>query len=112
MANHTSRALGYFPSDRGVRVIESPTDRLEEDEILVRITRVAFTRRDRMLLEDLEAVTPEGGDFIIPGHIAVGKVVETGSLVRDFQTGDVVVPTIRRDCNRCIDARSDLCRRR
>jgi threonine dehydrogenase-like Zn-dependent dehydrogenase len=62
-----------------------------------------------MLLEDPEAVTPEGGDFIIPGHIAVGKVVETGSLVRDFQTGDVVVPTIRRDCNRCIDARSDLC---
>ena len=29
--------------------------------------------------------------------------------VRDFQPGDVVVPTIRRDCNRCIDARSDLC---
>ena len=86
--------------------MEYPVDPLQEDEILVRITRVAFTRRDRQLMEDPETVTPEG---IIPGHIAVGKVVETGSLVRDFQPGDIVVPTIRRDCNRCIDARSDLC---
>ena len=109
MATHTSKALAFFPSDCGIRLIEYPVDPLQEDEILVRITRVALTRRDRQLLADPETMTPEGGDFIIPGHIAVGKVVETGSLVRDFQPGDVVVPTIRRDCNRCIDARSDLC---
>jgi threonine dehydrogenase-like Zn-dependent dehydrogenase len=109
MTNHSSRALGYFPSDRETRIIELPVKRLEEDEILVRINRVAFTRRDRMLMDDPEAVTTEGGDFIIPGHIAVGKVVETGSLVRDIQPGDTVVPTVRRDCNRCIDGRSDLC---
>ena len=84
MTKHTSRALGYFPSDGGIRLMEYPVDPLQEDEILVRITRVAFTRRDRQLMEDPETVTPEGSDFIIPGHIAVGKVVETGSLVRDF----------------------------
>ena len=39
----------------------------------------------------------------------MGKVVEIGSMVKDFEPGDVVVPTIRRDCDRCIDARSDLC---
>ncbi len=89
--------------------MDVPLQPLEADEILVRITRVAFTRRDRLLLENKRAILPEGDNFIIPGHVAVGKVVETGSMVKDFEPGDVVVPTIRRDCDRCIDARSDLC---
>jgi threonine dehydrogenase-like Zn-dependent dehydrogenase len=109
MANQPTRALAYFPSDGGIRLIDVPLQPLDPDEILVRITRVAFTRRDRLLLENKEAVLPDGEDFIIPGHIAMGKVVETGSLVKDFEPGDIVVPTIRRDCDRCIDARSDLC---
>ena len=89
--------------------MDVPLQPLEADEILVRITRVAFTRRDRLLLENKKIVLPDGEDFIIPGHVAVGKVVETGSMVKDFEPGDVVVPTIRRDCDRCIDSRSDLC---
>jgi threonine dehydrogenase-like Zn-dependent dehydrogenase len=109
MTVRTTRALGYFPSSRQVRIIESPLEPLEVDEVLVRITRVALTRRDHQLLNDPQAVAPEGEEYIIPGHIAVGKVLETGSLIKDFKPGDIVVPTIRRDCNRCIDARSDLC---
>jgi len=109
MTSRLTRALGYFPSSRQVRIVESPLEPLEADEILVRITKVALTRRDNQLLTDPDAVTPEGEEYIIPGHIAVGRVVETGSLIRDFRPGDIVVPTIRRDCNRCIDARSDLC---
>ncbi|MGD8352964.1 MAG: alcohol dehydrogenase catalytic domain-containing protein [Pseudomonadota bacterium] len=109
MTSQTTRALAYFPSDGGIRLIDFPVRPLEADEILVRILRVAFTRRDRLLLANKNAVLPQGEDFIIPGHVAMGKVVETGPMVRDFAPGDVVVPTIRRDCDRCIDARSDLC---
>jgi len=109
MTNQTTRALAYFPSDGRTRIMDVPIHPLDSDEILVRITRVAFTRRDRLLLENKQAVLPEGEDFIIPGHSAMGKVIETGSLVKDFEPGDIVVPTIRRDCDRCIDARSDLC---
>lgn len=109
MAVNTTRALGYFPASQQVRIMESTLEPLEVDEILVRIMRVALTRRDHQLLSDPEAVTPEGEEYIIPGHIAVGRVVETGSLIKDFKPGDIVVPTIRRDCNRCIDARSDMC---
>lgn len=89
--------------------MDVPLQPLEPDEILVRVTRVAFTRRDRLLLENKAAILPEGEDYIIPGHVAIGKVVETGSMVKSFTPGDIVVPTIRRDCDRCIDARSDLC---
>ncbi|UCF88308.1 MAG: alcohol dehydrogenase catalytic domain-containing protein [bacterium] len=109
MTTQTTRALAYFPSDGATRLIDFPVKPLDPNEILVRITRVALTRRDRLLLDNREAVLPEGEDFIVPGHIAMGRVVETGSLVRDFEEGDIVVPTIRRDCDRCIDARSDLC---
>ena len=109
MTNQTTRALAYFPSDGALRLMDVPVKTLDPDEILVRITRVAFTRRNRLLLKNRDAVLPDGEDFIIPGHIAVGRVVEVGSLVKNFEPGDVVVPTIRRDCDRCIDARSDLC---
>ncbi len=109
MANQTMRALTYHPASGDLKIQDLPLPDMEADEVLVRITRVAFTRRDRLLLEDRSALPPDGGDFIIPCHVAVGKVVETGPMVREFKTGDVVVPTIRRDCDRCIDARSDLC---
>jgi len=109
MTDQTARALTYFPSDGEIRFMDIPVQPPDSDEVLVRITRVAFTRRDRLLLENRGVVLPDGEDHIIPGHIAMGKVIETGSLVKDFEPGDIVVPTIRRDCNRCIDARSDLC---
>jgi len=109
MTNQATRALAYFPSESRVRLIDFPLQPLDPDEVLVRITQVAVTRRDRLLMENRDAVLPDGEDFIITGHIAKGTVVETGSLVKEFEPGDIVVPTIRRDCDRCIDARSDLC---
>ena len=109
MTTRTMRALGYFPREGVVRPVELPLELPQEDEVLVRISRVAVSRRDRDLMQDPKAETPAGSDFIVPGHIAVGKVAEVGSLVRDFIPGDLVVPIVRYDCNRCIDARSDLC---
>ena len=103
------KALAVVPGKKEISVRKVPVPTLDTDDILVRITRVAFTRRDRLILENPGTTVPEGSDYIIPGHIAIGHVVETGPLVKDLKTGDVVVPTIRRDCSKCIDARSDLC---
>ena len=103
MTSQTSKALAYFPAEGDVRIIDLPVPSLEADEVLVRITRIAFSRRDRLLLESRDAVLPDGDEFIVPGHIAVGKVVEVGSMVKELEPGDLVVPTIRRDCGRCID---------
>jgi threonine dehydrogenase-like Zn-dependent dehydrogenase len=109
MTSQTSKALAYFPEEGDVRIIDLPVPSLEADEVLVRITRTAFSRRDRLLLESRDAVLPDGDEFIVPGHIAVGRVVEVGAMIKELKPGDIVVPTIRRDCGRCIDARSDLC---
>ncbi len=109
MTTQTSKALAYHPSDGSLKIISLPVPTIEPDEVLVRITRVAFSRRDMVVLGNTDVIKPDSDNYIIPGHIAVGKVVETGSLVKDISPGDTVVPTIRRDCDRCIDARSDLC---
>ena len=103
------RALTAVPGSGKMDIRELPMPAIEADDVLVRITRVGFTRRDRLILENSLTVTPDGIDFLIPGHTAVGQVVETGDLVKGLAAGDLVVPTIRRDCNKCIDARSDLC---
>lgn len=109
MNSQTIRALTVTPATGDLAIRDIPMPDLEADEILVRITRVGLTRRDRLVLRNPNTPTPNGSDFLIPGHTAVGKVVEMGPLVREFDTGDLVVPTIRRDCNKCIDLRSDLC---
>jgi threonine dehydrogenase-like Zn-dependent dehydrogenase len=109
MTTQSTKAITYHPSDGGIRITDVPVPPLEADEALVRILRVSLTRRDHLTLRSSSVILPEGSDYIIPGHIAVGKVVETGDLVRDLTPGDLVVPTIRRDCDRCIDARSDMC---
>ncbi len=103
------KALAVVPGRKEISVKTLPVPRLDPDDILVRITSVGFTRRDRLILENPGTIIPEGSDYIIPGHIAVGQVAEAGPLVKDLKVGDMVVPTIRRDCKKCIDARSDLC---
>lgn len=86
-----------------------PLPVLDEDEALVRIREVAFTRRDRLVLESGDGTFPPGSDYMVTGHVAVGRVEEIGSMVTGLEPGDLVVPTIRRDCDHCIDARSDMC---
>jgi len=45
---------------------------------------------------------PEGSDYLVMGHEAVGRVVEIGSDVTDLEPGDLVVPTVRRGCGECV----------
>jgi len=109
MNSQTIKALTVTPSTGDLAIRDIPMPDFEADEILVRITRVGLTRRDRLILQNPNTAIPDGSDYLIPGHIAIGKIVEKGSLVKEFDLGDLVVPTIRRDCKKCIDLRSDLC---
>jgi len=55
---------------------------------------------------------PEGSDYLVMGHEAVGRVVEIGSDVTDLEPGDLVVPTVRRGCGECVACavgQADLC---
>ncbi len=109
MKSQRVRSLVKVPGTSAPEIRDIPVPQLEEDEVLVRITQVGFTRRDRLAMEMDERSMPEGSDFLVTGHIAVGRVEEAGSMVNDFEQGDLIVPTIRRDCDHCIDSKVDMC---
>ena len=56
---------------------------------------------------------PAGSTYLILGHESLSRVEELGPGVRGFKRGDLVVPTVRRNCTEnCLNCRngaSDMC---
>ena len=86
-----------------------------EHDVLVRMLRVGVCGTDRHVIGRGVARAdslPNGDDYLVIGHEAVGRVERVGSGVRSVSVGDVVVPTVRRGCRECpacLDGQADLC---
>ncbi|GAB4329080.1 MAG: glucose 1-dehydrogenase [Promethearchaeota archaeon] len=94
-----------------VRVAEVPVPAAAGDEVLVKSTRVGVDGTDKEINAALYGEPPEGEDYLVLGHEAVGRVVEVGASVQGFSVGDLVVPTVRRpdDCPYCQAGQNDVC---
>src|SRR5437868_10078114 len=74
------------------------------DDVLVKILRVGVCGTDREVMKRRpggERGLPVGDDYLVIGHEAVGRVVQVGPGVRSLRAGDLVVPTVRRQCPGC-----------
>jgi propanol-preferring alcohol dehydrogenase len=83
---------------------------IRDDEALIRVEKCGVCRTDLHVVEgDLPPILAE----IIPGHEAVGKIVEVGSLVKNLSKGDTVgVPWLHSTCGKCefcVSGRENLC---
>jgi threonine dehydrogenase-like Zn-dependent dehydrogenase len=83
-------------------------------ELKVRTLDVGICGTDREICSFAYGTPPDGSDYLVLGHEALGEVVEAGPDVTKFKTGDLVVPTVRRPCPHdycpsCRDARQDFC---
>lgn len=80
-----------------------------DDDVLFRVRQVGVCGTDRELAAFQFGYGPPGDTFLIPGHEAVGEVVEGGR----FAPGTMVVPSVRRGCQppcvSCRRGRRDLC---
>lgn len=84
-------------------------DDIKEDEVLVKITACAVSPED---LKQINTVGVQSLFPVIPGHEAIGEVIQTGSAVRSLSIGDAVVPLVLPQCNRCevcLSDKSNLC---
>ncbi|MCU4716923.1 glucose 1-dehydrogenase [Halapricum hydrolyticum] len=75
-------------------LIELPRPDPDEGEVLVRMLRVGIDGTDHEVLEDGPGSFPPGDDHLVLGHEAVGVVEDPNGTA--YETGDVVVPTVRR----------------
>jgi threonine dehydrogenase-like Zn-dependent dehydrogenase len=115
MNNGSMRAVGVVPSRREVALLQHPMPRVSAPtELKVRTLDVGICGTDREICSFAYGTPPDGSDYLVLGHEALGEVVETGPGVAKFKTGDLVVPTVRRPCPHdhcpsCRDARQDFC---
>ncbi|NIM01624.1 MAG: zinc-binding alcohol dehydrogenase family protein [Acidobacteria bacterium] len=92
-------------------LVDYPEPEPSAREIRVRVEACAVCRTDLHLIEgDIDP----GKLPVVPGHMIVGTVEQTGFEARRFQLGDRVgIAWLRHTCGRCDDCRSgaeNLCR--
>jgi threonine dehydrogenase-like Zn-dependent dehydrogenase len=109
------RALALWPARRRSGVIDHPEPAVSAPtDVLVRVLEVGICGTDAELCDFLIGAPPAGSDFLIPGHEAIGEVVEVGAGVSSLAPGDLVVPSVRRPCPHpgcaaCRSSNQDFC---
>ena len=90
-------AIAVQKGEHEPSVIEIPTPEPAAGEVLVRTLRVGVDGTDREVLEGGHGEFPEGEEYLILGHEAVGVIEDPNGT--EYEAGDVVVPTVRRPPN-------------
>jgi glucose 1-dehydrogenase len=109
------RAVAVFPRRSELAIVEVPPPILKGDhDVLVRVREVGICGTDREICAFHYGTPPAGHEALILGHEAIGEVLEVGSSVSGFRSGDLVVMTVRRPCTDasclgCRYGREDFC---
>jgi len=109
------RALGVFPGERAVRLVEHDAPRLTAPtEVRFRVLDVGVCGTDREICRFEFGTVPAGADHLVLGHECLAEVVEVAPAVEAITPGDLVVPAVRRpcphgDCVPCRAGRQDFC---
>jgi glucose 1-dehydrogenase len=115
MSHGTMKAVGVIPAKREVALFQHAIPHLSKStDLKVRTLDVGICGTDREICSFAYGTPPDGSDFLVLGHEALGEVVEIGPGVTKFKAGDLVVPSVRRPCPHvhcpsCRNARQDFC---
>ena len=106
------RAVTVDYSHRDLRERDISLPALErEGDVLFRVLETGICGTDRELAGFQFGYGPQGSDFLVLGHEALGEVVQSSSDA--LRPGDLVVPAVRRacipPCRMCSLGRRDLC---
>ena len=91
------------------RLVEMAVPMLGRGETLVKMLEVGIDGTDMEINTGQYGEPPEGYDFLVLGHEALGAVENPGTT--DFSKGELVVPLVRRPdgCVNCRSGQSDMC---
>ena len=88
------KAIAVRQGESKPSVIDVPEPTPDENEVLVRTLRVGIDGTDHEVIQGNHGGFPDGADYQILGHEAVGVVVD--GTATSFEEGDLVVPAVRR----------------
>ncbi len=82
-------------------------------ELLLEVQRIGICGTDRDIISGRYGEAPKGSDYLVVGHESLSRVEKAGRGVEGFRKGDLVVPTVRRNCwENCLNCKggeSDMC---
>jgi len=110
MKNGHMRAVGVLPGKRAVSLVSQASPELSSPtQIKIRTIEVGICGTDREICNFDYGTPPEGSEFLVLGHEALGEVIEVASSSSRLKPGDLVVPSVRRPCphHSCSPCRSD-----
>lgn len=95
------KAVAVIPkTQNSVHLVEMDKPSLSEIKngrgVLVEILRVGACGTDREINNGEYGVAPKGFDYLVLGHENLGRVLEVGEKVSEFEVGNYVVATVRR----------------
>ncbi len=97
---------------REVSIKEILYPQCKDNEVIVKVLEAGICKTDIEIFNGLYGETPKEENYLIMGHESLGQVMFTGKSVQTFKQGDLVVRTVRRPCNKCINCKSgenDMC---
>ena len=81
--------------------------------MLLDVRSVGVCGTDRDIIAGFYGESPDDSTYLVLGHESLSRVAKIGSKVRGFRKGDLVVPTVRRNCKEnclnCRNGESDMC---
>jgi glucose 1-dehydrogenase len=82
-------------------------------ELLLDVQRVGVCGTDKDIIAGFYGEAPAGFGYLTLGHESLSRVKEVGAGSSGFRRGDLVVPTVRRNCTEnclnCRNGESDMC---
>jgi threonine dehydrogenase-like Zn-dependent dehydrogenase len=109
------KAVSVFPARKTVRLTEEPEPELRSGtDVKLRMLEVGICGTDKEIAACQYGTAPHGRENLVIGHESLGEVVALGKKVTGLKQGDLVVPMVRRPCEReeclaCGSERQDYC---
>jgi glucose 1-dehydrogenase len=108
------RAIAVTPkTPNSLELANLPVPVPGRKELLLEVQRIGICGTDRDIISGFYGEPPVGSTKLVLGHESISRVHEVGKSVRGLKKGDLVVPTVRRNCpENCLSCRtgeSDMC---
>lgn len=108
------KAIAVTPKKAdSLRLIDPDVPEPSSRQVQLEVQKVGVCGTDRDIIAGFYGEPPEGSDYLILGHESLSRVARLGSSSQDFRKGDLVVPTVRRNCpENCLNCKageSDMC---
>ncbi len=81
----------------GLTKVRRSIPKVSEDNVLVKVKATGICGTDFGIYKGYRKVK----ENLIPGHEFCGEIVAIGKNVRDYEIGDIVVPSVVNRCGRC-----------